>query len=92
MQPNQSQRRPRLTLKILLYAIFDVVGMIMFASGALWLTQGTGLFIDDFPADRTQAIVATAGGVILMFWAATQILSQLIRRPAASSAHSGESD
>ena len=85
MQPSQSQRRPRLTLKVLFYAIFDVVGMVMFATGALWLTQGTSLFIADFPADRTQAIAATAAGVILMFWAATQILRELIRRPTANS-------
>ena len=85
MQPSPSQRRPRLTLKVLLYAIFDVVGMVMFATGALWLTQGTSLFSTDFPADKTQAIAATAAGVILMFWAATQILRELIRRPAANS-------
>ena len=84
MQPTPSPRRPRLTLKILLYAIVDVVGMVVFASGALWLTQGTNLFVSDFPADKMQAIVATAGGVFLMFWAATQILRELIRRPAAA--------
>ena len=84
MQPNTSPKRRRLTLKILVYAIVDVAGMVMFASGALWLTQGTGLFISGFPADRMQAIAATAGGVFLMFWAATQILRELIRRPAAN--------
>jgi formate hydrogenlyase subunit 3/multisubunit Na+/H+ antiporter MnhD subunit len=84
MQPTQIPRRPRLTPKILFYAIFDVVGMVMFAAGVLWLTQGTGLFVADFPADNSQAIAATAGGVILMFWAATQILRELIRRPTAN--------
>ena len=85
MQPTQTPRRPRLTLKILLYAIFDVVGMVLFATGALWLTQGTTLFIPDFPASRMEALAATAGGIFLMFWAATQILRQLIKRPAANS-------
>ena len=82
MQPTQNQKRPKLTLRILFYAIFDVVGMIVFASGALWLTQGTSLFSTGFPASRTEAIIATAGGVFLMFWSATQILRELIRRPA----------
>ena len=82
MQPTPSPRRPRLTLKILLYAIVDVVGMATFAAGALWLTQGSTPFLEGFPADRMQAIAAAGGGVLLMFWAATQILRQLIRRPA----------
>ncbi len=82
----KSSRRPRLTLKILLYAIIDVVGMVLFATGARWLTQGTTPLIAGFPADRTQAIAATAGGVFLMFWAATQILRALIRRPGTNAA------
>lgn len=89
MQPTPSPRRPRLTLKILLYAIIDVVGMATFAAGALWLTQGSTPFLDGFPADRAQAITATGGGVLLMFWAATQILRALIRRPADTSDRMG---
>ena len=89
MQPTPSPRRPRLTLKILLYAIVDVAGMAMFAAGALWLTQGGTPFVDGFPADRAQAITATGGGVILMFWAATQILRELIRRPVNTSGRMG---
>ena len=82
MQPAQSQKRPRSTLKILLYAIFDVVGMVLFAAGALWLTQGTALFTPDFPANRMEALIATVGGLLLMFWAATKILRTLLTRPA----------
>ena len=89
MQPIPSPRRPRLTLKILLYAIVDVVGMATFAAGALWLTQGCTLFVEGFPADRTQAIATTGAGVLLMFWAATQILRQLIRRPADTTGGTG---
>ena len=82
MQAKPIPRRPRLTLKILFYAIVDVAGIAMFAAGALWLTQGSIPFVAGFPADRMQAIAATGGGILLMFWAATQILRQMIRRPA----------
>jgi hypothetical protein len=84
MQPKTSPKRPRLTLKFLAYAIVDVVGMVVFATGAIWLTQGTRLFFTDFPANEAQALTATIGGVLLMFWAATQILRELIRRPMSN--------
>lgn len=89
MQATSSPRRPRLTLKILLYAIIDVVVMVIFATGALWLTQGSTPFLTGFPADRMQAIATTGGGVLLMFWAATQILRQLIRQPADTTGGTG---
>ena len=69
-------------MKILLYAIFDVAGMALFATGALWLTQDKALFVSGFPASAAQAWVATVGGLLLMFWAATRILRELISRPA----------
>ena len=84
MPPTPSLKRPKLTPKILFYAIFDVVGMFVFATGALWLTQGTNLLLSGFPTSKAEAIAATAAGVFLMFWAATQILRELLllRRPA----------
>ena len=75
------RQRPQLTLKILLYAIFDVAGMVLFATGAMWLARGQALFIPDFPTSTVEATVMTVGGLALMFWAATQILRQLLRRP-----------
>ena len=75
-------QRPRLTLKILLYAIFDVVGMALFATGAMWLAQRQPLFIRDFPASMAEAVAATVIGLLLMFWAAAQILRELLRQPA----------
>ena len=75
-------QRPRLTLKIFLYAIFDVVGMSLFATGAMWLAQRQPLFIRDFPASMAEAVAATVIGLLLMFWAAAQILRELLRQPA----------
>ena len=73
-------QRPQLTLKILFYAIFDVAGMILFATGALWLAKGQALFVPDFPANTAEAFVALAGGLLLMFWAAARILRELLNR------------
>ena len=71
------RRRPQLTLKILLYAIVDVVGMICLATGALWLARGQSLFIAGFPSSMTEALAAVGGGLALMLWAAAQILREL---------------
>jgi hypothetical protein len=78
----QKAHRPRLTLKILWYAIADVAGMACFATGAVWLAQGKALFIPGFPTSTLEALAATAGGLALMFWAAARILRELPRRPA----------
>ncbi len=71
-----------MTLKILLYAIFDVVGMVLFATGAMWLAQRQALFIQGFPESMAEAVAATVAGLLLMFWAAAQILRELLRPPA----------
>ena len=77
----QNAQRPRLTLKILLYAIFDVAGMVLFSTGAMWLAQGQALFISGFPTSSMEAIAVLVVGLVLMFWAAAQILRELLKRP-----------
>ena len=76
--PDAERSRPQLTLKILLYALFDVAGMISLATGALWLARGQSLFIAGFPTSMTQALAALIGGLALMLWAAAQILRELM--------------
>lgn len=75
-------QRPQLTLKILLYGILDVVGMVFFATGALWLARGQFLFIAGFPGSTVEAIAATAGGLVVMLWSAAQILRELMMPPS----------
>lgn len=77
--------RPRLTLKIVYYALFDVAGMLLFASGLMWLLREESLFSRSFPASTAEAAVATVGGIALMLWAAARILRELIRQPAPGS-------
>ena len=78
----KAPERPQLTLKIMLYALFDVAGMISLATGALWLARGQTLFIAGFPGNMAEALVALVGGLALMIWAAAQILRELMKRPA----------
>lgn len=74
--------RPQLTLKIMFYAILDVVGMVQFATGAMWLARGQSLLIPDFPSGTFQAITLVVSGLLLMVWAVTRILGELLKRPS----------
>jgi len=79
----QQSGRPRLTLKILAYALFDVAGMICLATGALWLIRGQTLFVAGFPTSTSEALVCFVVGLALMLWAAAQILRELINNAAS---------
>ncbi len=81
MQTSQTGLRPRLTLAILLFAAVDIVGMVLFATGAMWFAHGKPLFIPGFPDNMAEAGVSSAGGLLLMFWAAARILRELLRNP-----------
>ena len=73
--------KPQLTLKILFYAVFDVLGMLVFASGTTWLAKGQVLFLKSLPGNTFEALLMSAAGLALMLWAAAQILRELIKRP-----------
>ena len=84
MTPAQNLRppgRPRLTLKILGYAFFDMAGMVALATGAVWLARGQTLFVAGFPSNIAEALASLVCGLALMLWAAAQILRELIQRP-----------
>jgi hypothetical protein len=77
----QRSQRPRLTLKVLYYAVFDVVGMLVFASGLTWLVKGQSLFVANVPRNAIEAAVLSVAGIALMIWAAAQIMRELLKRP-----------
>jgi hypothetical protein len=56
--------------------------MVLFSTGAMWLAQGQALFISGFPTSTMEALVVLVVGLLLMFWAAAQILRELLKRPA----------
>ncbi len=78
--------RVRVTPKVLLYALLDVLGTLIFASGALWLFRQRALLIDGFPGSTPTALLALVAGGALMLWSVAQIMRQLIAESAGSTA------
>lgn len=83
----EKHARPQLTLKILFYAVFDVVGIVLFATGLMWLTREQALFVRGFPTSTAEALAATVIGLALMIWAAAQILRQLLHNVASKTSN-----
>lgn len=78
--------RPRVTPRVMFYALCDVAGMLILASGAMWLARGQTLFIPGFPTGAASAVLTVVAGVALMVWAVAGILRELIQRPADADA------
>lgn len=74
--------RPQLTFKTLLFALIDIVGMFLLASGVMWVARRQSLFFPDFPGNLTEAIMTGIAGLLLMLWAVAQILKELFGRSA----------
>jgi hypothetical protein len=75
------RNRPRVTLRVLFFALLDAAGIVVLASGAMWLVRGQTLFIPDFPTSTPAALLTVVAGVALMLWATAQILRELIKHP-----------
>jgi hypothetical protein len=77
------RHRPRVTAKVMLYALLDVAGTLILASGLMWLARQQALFVPDFPTDTTTAVLTVAAGFALMLWSVAGIIRELSRqRPA----------
>jgi hypothetical protein len=76
--------RPQLTWKIMFYALFDVLGMVILATGGAWFKTGAPLFIPNFPTNTLEAIIAVVIGAAIMVWAAAQVLREMLKRPIDS--------
>ena len=77
------RHRPRVTAKVMFYALLDVAGTLILASGLMWLARQQTLFIPDFPSSTTTAVLTVAAGFALMLWSVAGILRELSRqRPA----------
>ena len=76
--------RPELTPKVLFYAMFDVVGMVILATGGAWFKTGQPLFFQSFPTNAFEAIIAIVAGAALMIWAAAQVLREMLKTPPDS--------
>lgn len=69
--------RPRLTARILVYALADVFGLACIAIGGTWFVDKKGLFVANFPSSLVEAVACTAGGAAVMFWAVSRILREI---------------
>ncbi|MES2771699.1 MAG: hypothetical protein V4623_06925 [Pseudomonadota bacterium] len=72
--------RPQLTWMILFYGLFDILGMLLLATGGTWLINGNVLFLERFPSTTLEAIASSVLGVVIMLWAAAQVLRELLKR------------
>ena len=81
MQNTQTPQQSRFPLSIVVYAVIDAVGVVLFATGALWLAQGEATLFTGFPADTADALMTTVSGLLLTTWAASRIIGVLIKRP-----------
>ena len=82
MQNTQTPQQSRFPLSIVVYAVIDAVGVVLFATGALWLAQGEATLFSGFPADTADALMTTFSGLVLITWAASRIIVVLIKRPS----------
>lgn len=73
-------RRPRVTPLLMAYALLDALGMLVFASGAMWLVKKQSLLVTGFPGNMISALLAVVTGVGLMWWSAARIIRQLIEQ------------
>ena len=73
--------RPKLTPMVLFYALFDVAGMVIFATGGAWFKTGKDLFVPNFPGNAFEAGLAIVVGIALMVWAAAQVLREMLKQP-----------
>ncbi|WP_313950781.1 hypothetical protein [Accumulibacter sp.] len=80
-----ARKRPRVTLKVMFFALFDVAGMLVFSSGAMWLGRGQTLFIPNFPTSTAAALITVVVGIALMLWGTGQILNEMARGAASNS-------
>ena len=77
------RQRPRVTLRVLLFALLDAAGIVVFASGAMWLARDQTLFLPDFPTSTPAAVITVVAGIALMLWASGQMLNEFARAAAS---------
>ena len=77
------RQRPRVTLRVLFFALLDAAGIVVFASGAMWLARGQTLFLPSFPTSTPAAVITVVAGIALMLWASGQMLNEFARAAAS---------
>lgn len=65
--------RPRLTARILFFALIDVFGLCCVSMGIGWFAAGRGVLLANFPTSTAEAVASLAGGAAIMIWAVARI-------------------
>lgn len=73
--------KPQLTLRIFLWGLVDVVGMLLVSLGAVHFVYGPGRIFASFPGTTAEAVVVLAVGGAIMLWAAGNILREMMKQP-----------
>ncbi|MFC5300028.1 hypothetical protein [Azospira restricta] len=73
--------KPQLTLRIFLWALVDVVGMLLLSLGLIHFIYGPGRMFKSFPGTGGEAAVVLAAGAAIMIWAAGNILREMLKQP-----------
>lgn len=73
--------KPQLTLRIFLWALVDVVGMLLMSVGGVHFIYGPGKVFKSFPATGGEAAVLLAVGIGIMIYAAGNILREMLKQP-----------
>lgn len=72
--------RPRLTLRILGFACADIFGLTTLAIGATWFIDKKPAVLATFPGSMAEAIVCSAGGIVVMTWGVINVLKELSKQ------------
>ena len=80
----QNAKRIKPSANIVFYVTLDIVGMVLVASGALWLFRGLPLFFRNFPKNNVEAGIAIGGGLLLMVVSVAKILREVMARAATN--------
>jgi hypothetical protein len=78
---NKKRIKPTLTLRIFLFGLIDVVGMLLMSLGAVFFIYGPGKVFQTFPATTSEAAVTLAIGIGIMIYAAGNILREMMKQP-----------
>ncbi|MDQ5916933.1 MAG: hypothetical protein QG660_41 [Pseudomonadota bacterium] len=81
LQKKPKRPRPHLTFKLVFFGLIDCAGMVLLAIGGFYFSAGPGAVFKEFPSSTAEAVGAIVLGTGIMFWAAAQILREVIKQP-----------
>lgn len=72
--------RPRLTPRIALFGLIDVLGMTLLAIGAAFVAYAKPVLFSNFPTTSAEAWGCIILGIALMLWSVAQVLQEILKQ------------